>query len=263
MPALGDPCTRNWQDKHPAVKSTPKKDGSLTRRPGGLSRCVGRRDSGFGVSDPQGQLLNPTISMHAVLSAVGAPAPRLGQTAPAPAPRVCRRRGRGQTQDGRRRATRARAPWVSRRTLPAPPATLVFPPLPPFPNFLFSFSSSSPALHYAMKTMPMVVTRRTSVALELPGQRELALAETPGHAPRQLSPHRPPRTRSRAPFFSAALPPGRCLRDPSSGPAASTPPNRGSQGRGSACCSLLYPRARQVKPRDRRGKQSPISQMEN
>lgn len=79
---------------------------------------------------------------------------------------------------------------------PHPPATLVFPPSPPFPNFLFSFSSSSPALHYAMKTMPMVVTRRTSVALELPGQGELALAETPGHAPRQLSPHRPPRTRS-------------------------------------------------------------------
>lgn len=79
---------------------------------------------------------------------------------------------------------------------PTPPATLVFPPSPPFPNFLFSFSSSSPALHYAMKTMPMVVTRRTSVALELPGQAELALAETPGHAPRQLSPHRPPRTRS-------------------------------------------------------------------
>lgn len=137
MPALGDPCTRNWQDKHPAVKSTPKKDGSLTRRPGELSRCVGRRDSGFGVSDPQGQLLNPTISMHAVLSAVGAPAPRLGQTAPAPAPRVCHRRGRGQTQDGRRRATRARAPRVSRGTLPAPPPS--DPRISPFtavPQFL-------------------------------------------------------------------------------------------------------------------------------
>lgn len=122
---------------------------------------------------------------------------------------------------------------------PHPPATLVFPPSPPFPNFLFSFSSSSPALHYAMKTMPMVVTRRTSVALELPGQGELALAETPGHAPRQLSPHRPPRTRSRAPFFSAALLPGRCLRNPSSGPAGphhQTAARRGGALPAAPCC---------------------------
>lgn len=145
---------------------------------------------------------------------------------------------------------------------PHPPATLVFPPSPLFPNFLFSFSSSSPALHYAMKTMPMVVTRRTSVALELPGQGELALAETPDTLRGSLVPTGP-RGRAREPRSSLRHSPRPMPPQPQLWAGRSTPPNRGSQGRGSACCSLLYPRARQVKPRDRRGKQSPISQMEN
>lgn len=54
MPSEQDPGLLNWQGKHPAAKNTPKKNGSLTRRPKELSRCLGHGDSGFSVNVPQG-----------------------------------------------------------------------------------------------------------------------------------------------------------------------------------------------------------------